>query len=204
MKTAAKKAAGGQSGFSLMEVLIASAILSILIMATIATMSIAQEMFDTGTAVADGEAIARRALDDISYELYSSSITTLSPANPNASTYIRFQKNIDFVAGVIVWSDPIQIEWVMDPKEIDNGLDDDGDGLIDEGYIRIWEDAVPTGMTPGAEDSTPITIARSIAENGLEFDLTGTRLDVLVTSQKLDARRNVINSEATTTIALRN
>ena len=140
-------------------------------------------------AILDAQFFARRALDDISYELYSSSITTLSPPDASGSPYIRFQKNTDFVAGAIVWSNPYQIE-----------IDTSGtrDTLV------MWEDNVPYDTTRGPTDGRPVVLSPYVMTDGLKFTLTGTRLKVEVGVELQPHGEAPATAWCETTVTLRN
>ncbi len=195
-----------QQAFTILEMMIVTTILSVLIMITISAIRASHDVFQTGTAVVDGNADARRALDEMAFRLWSSGTSTLSPPNPQNSPVLRFQENVGFAGGAITWSQPLQIEFVSDANEIPgDDVDNDGDGLVDEGYIRIWRDNDPPSMAFGdVEDWEEGIPARNVKEGGLSFTLDGTSVHIAVTVQKLDSKGRVIDCTCDTTITLRN
>lgn len=49
---------------------------------------------------------------------------------------------------------PRALEYILDPNEIANGMDDDGDGLMDEGKLWLSFDAIRTAIATGVEASS--------------------------------------------------
>ncbi len=101
----------------------------------------------------------------------------LDPANPDQSTYIRFDKIVDVVDGAPVYGDPIQIDLVATESSNTDGVDNDGDGIVDEGGVRIWIDKDPVETTPsiGSEDEV-FQISAFVAKDGLQFTQVGTMI----------------------------
>jgi hypothetical protein len=169
--------------------MIATAVMTILLLAALAAIRTGQDTHRRGTAVLEAQMLARQALDDVSYELLSSSITTLSPPTPKDSPYLRFQKNIGFSGGAIVWSDPYQIEIVSTPRLR---------------KLIMWEDKVPYGSAPGLEDPKPLVLATTLMTDGLSFTLSGSRLTIEVGIVKEIAGQAPVEARCSTTVALRN
>ena len=65
---------------------------------------------------------------------------------------------------------------------MDDLVDNDGDGLINESALRIWIDVAPYDTSPGIEDS-PVILAENLAGNGLAFTRNGAVLMVQLTMQ---------------------
>jgi hypothetical protein len=133
--------------------------------------------------------MARKALDDISYELLSSSITTFSPPNPKGSTYLRFQKNTGFENGAITWSNPYQLE------------------IEKTGSLRkviMWEDIPPYNTVRTTSDGDPHVMATTLTEDGLSFTLSGSRLTIDVGIIKEVPRQMDVEAHCSTTVTMRN
>ena len=107
-------------------------------------------------------AVADRLVEEISNG------RLLDPGNPNQSTYIRFDTVVDVVDGQPVYGDPIQIDLVATESSNTDGVDNDGDGIVDEGGVRIWIDSAPLGGGPGDEDEA-FLISTKVAKDGLQF-----------------------------------
>ncbi|MEO0650720.1 MAG: hypothetical protein AAFZ65_08580 [Planctomycetota bacterium] len=134
------------------------------------------------------------------------------------SEQIGFRSMEDWVGGAIEWSPQQSLRWERDPAEIDNGLDDDGDGLIDEGLL-VWL------LDEGGANEQRVVLASSVAElaegeleNGLDdngnglvdeagasFDLTADGLMTFRLTLERAARGGVlVQRTRATRIRLRN
>ena len=123
-------------------------------------------------------------LDRIVDELITGNFTSVAPAVPTNSESIEFQKIVDTQNGLPVFGNPIHIELIPLESDTTNGVDDDGNGLVDECGIRIWEDKPPTSLSPEAEDVATI-ICGNLAKSGLRFTRVGATLKIEVTFQQL-------------------
>ena len=151
-----------RSGMTLLEVLLAATLFSILIYKAVMTLSTAMEASSTEMTDIVVEDHARKVLHQVAKAVMSSDRETLNPATPApfSSDDIRYRVNLGIQDGAVVWSDPelIALEedeervfWARNPDspesvrvvwtslvspylegEIPNGMDDNGNGLIDE------------------------------------------------------------------------
>jgi hypothetical protein len=111
---------------------------------------------------------------------------------------------------------------VIEPSETDNGADDDGDGLIDEGMIEFtrdlgagterivrWARGVReylAGENPNVADDNANGLTD---ERGLSFSLTGRILTIRLTLQAVGAKGDgasgtVLSRTVETSVRLRN
>lgn len=101
----------------------------------------------------------------------------LTPPGGGAPTpwapQVQFRTCVDFQANAIVWGDLQSIGWERDVGELDNGVDDDGDGLVDEGAL-VWFER------EGEADERRVVLASGVAEllegedfNGLDDNGNG-------------------------------
>jgi hypothetical protein len=98
------------------------------------------------------EALGRRTVDRMARELSSAGAGTLSPNRGLAlgSDHLTFQVVSGYAGGAVQWSAPAAFALKLEPGELDNGKDDDGDGLVDErdltytqgGQETIWAHGV--------------------------------------------------------------
>ena len=162
--------AGRRDGFTLLELMVSLGLLAtvmvpvgyVILSSSRAFSSLAKQSH----LVARATVVADRLVDELNNG------RLLNPPNPVQSTWIRFDKIVDVVGGAPVYGDPIQIDLVpMEASNTDN-LDNDGDGIVDEGGVRIWTDVAPLGNSPGPEDEQAI-ISASIAKSGLLFTRQG-------------------------------
>jgi hypothetical protein len=121
--------------------------------------------------------------DRIAGELVTGNFTSIVPAVPSNSESIEFQKIVGIQNGLPIFGNPIHIELISFEPDTANGVDDNGNGLIDEYGLRIWEDIPPASLSPDAEDVVTV-ICGNVAKNGLHFTRQGAILQIEVTFQQ--------------------
>lgn len=145
-------------GFTLVEMLISSAIIAI-IMGTIGmTVLRGKENFRQGVTTAVLEARGRRVLERIVTELQSAETSSLSPMPnpPLGSSNLRFRASLGYNGTAPVWAPWSRIQFLPDPRDPVNGVDDDGDGMIDEGRVVLIRD-------DGGPNQVQITLANNVS-----------------------------------------
>lgn len=155
-------ASGARAGVSLLEVLIALTLLGLVVAKTAVAFQTASEMTRDSATQMDLEGQARRVLNQVAFAVMSADREALfpSPESPNFSDEITYMVSLGVdAAGDVVWSDPesvslnaiSQVLWRQNPDEpeerrvawcnavrpflggeLQNGLDDNENGLIDE------------------------------------------------------------------------
>jgi len=210
----------GRTGSTLIELLFALALLSTVLGSLLALGSTSTKLCETGVTNSTLEASARRALDRLSRELSgarSDSLATLAESP-------LWQEGIDFDRvgamragdGRITWS-ANRAEFRLDPGELDDGLDNDGDGLVDEGMLALVQDA-------GGADEFVLVLARDVREflegelpngiddngnglideRGVAFERAGSDLRLHLTLETLDGDGRRVTRTLETTIWARN
>ncbi|MCA8959490.1 MAG: hypothetical protein KDC38_03205 [Planctomycetes bacterium] len=107
-------------------------------------------------------------MDRVIGELLTGQFVTLTPPIPDTSNWIRFQRPVAFSGGSVVYSNPIQIDFVPDQSG-------------ETGSLRIWQDLAPfSTTTPGNEDIVSI-VAENVPSGGLVFNRFGSMLEVNLT-----------------------
>jgi hypothetical protein len=121
---------------------------------------------------------ARRIMDGAANEIQGAGLSTIYPIPPETGTgtnTISFQIASGYSGSSIQWSDVITIAFEYAAGETDNGVDDNGNGLVDEGVVTRT-------VTPAVGSPTKKTLGHWVVEDGLSFNL---RLDVLTITLKL-------------------
>lgn len=159
MKTVARSS---RAGFTLLELLLALALVVIIAIKAHGAMESATKTATQTTSDVILEDQARRVLRQIAYSVMGSNRETLIPTEqaPFFTDDLRYQVNLGVQDGQVVWSDPeevameeaaLEIHWSQNPDseeqrrvtwtrlvtpflegEVPNGIDDNGNGLIDE------------------------------------------------------------------------
>jgi hypothetical protein len=175
-----------------MEVMIAVAILSILIVVVYSILGRSQRSFQTGVKLADLQERARIVLDRMANELRLSAASEIATSTVNGTSAISFRMNEGFSAGQILWSTQVIYQFQFEPGEFDNGLDDNNNGLADEGIIvRV-------------KDAQSIVLTRDVLKGGIAFTVTGDRIDIQLTLTARDEGGRPLSAVLRTSTALRN
>ena len=126
-------------GFTLIEVALVVALFGTIFGSVIFVFRSSTRACQVGSTEGNLEAIVNRVLDRIAERLQASSHTTVTPSlvAPFSSPTIDFQRSIGYAAGVTTWSPTERIGFQFRPGELDNGIDDDGDGIVDDGRV-VW------------------------------------------------------------------
>jgi hypothetical protein len=210
------------SGFSLVELAIAASLLAVVVGG-------AMMVFDsTGRAcqsmAIDSELLtsARRTLNRIAELVRLSRRSNVLPAVPGAespfsTSQIDFQPAAGFAGGAAVWGASQRIEFQYSPTDPDDGVDNDGNGLVDDGRV-VWTTNlglpgerstvlshwVPEFQAQETQDGTDQNGNGLIDERGISFDFAGSRLTIRLTLERVANGRRHLMQSAQRTIAFRN
>lgn len=152
-----------RAAFSLLEILLAVALLGVLVQKAVMIINGAMTVSSTDTVDTAMEDQARLVLRRMGFAIMGSQRDSLNPAQeqPLDSSEVRYQVHLGLQDGEVVWSDPekialselddSQLFWTRNPDapeerrivwtnsvapflegELPNGMDDNGNGLIDE------------------------------------------------------------------------
>ena len=127
-----------RTGFSLVEMLIGVTIAAIL--ATSATMAAAESYvaFKTANINSSLESNLRRSMDRVVRELMATGMDSIFPAvDTDPQDDIVFSEIIDVTDGVLTWGNPKRLAFEYEEGELDDGVDNNGNGLVDEGVLVL-------------------------------------------------------------------
>lgn len=208
-----------RSGFTLYEVAITVGLLGVVFAATGMVSRSTNDLARFSGEKSRTETRARRALDRVVEELAMAGQSMLAPdpAAPGWTSDLSFQCVTGSALGVPIWGTLTALRWEREPTELADGVDNDGDGLIDEGRVVLVRDF-------GGVGEQTIVLCNGVAEfaegetaaigdengNGLEdergFSLQrdGELLTVRITLQEQVEQGQVITTSVRTSIRLRN
>jgi prepilin-type N-terminal cleavage/methylation domain-containing protein len=129
-------------GFTLVELMISVVILG-MIMSSVALVGISnRRAFDQGAGGANLEVTLRRAVDHVVQELMRAAAISLgpNPLAPAGADDMTYYKIVGVAAGEPVESTLFRLRWEYEEGEIDDGVDNNGNGLVDEGRILYTRD----------------------------------------------------------------
>ena len=149
-----------RSGFTVLEVAISTTIMAFVAIALGMIQLRSQNSFRHTSAQSQAENTCRRAAARALAEMTGLAISRLVP-DPTSSLgtdTLVFQRPASVSAvGAVTWSNQMRVSLVMDTGEVDNGLDDDGDRLVDERRLVL---------TRGVDTANPraVTLCHGVAE----------------------------------------
>lgn len=135
-----------RGGFTLVEMTISMAMVAVIGGVFVLTTETTSSAVRTGVAVADLDSRALRVVDRVCEILKTSSAGLATPqaAAPFSGDSLDFQRGLGTDAdGNALWG-PLE-RFVNEAAEADDGMDNDGDGLIDECTLAWIEDAGGAG-----------------------------------------------------------
>lgn len=207
-----------RAGFTLTELTIALFLLaSMVMMAGLATdrgMGALRQHRSEQQAIV----VVQRTLQRIARELEFAGLGGMTPRNPLGEDHVSYRICNGYDAGTsaAVWGGERTLRLEYDPGDGDDDIDNDGDGLIDEGILVLVENV-------GGADEQRIVLATGVAEylqgeelngdddngNGLvdERGLTLTFVDALATvrlSLQASGANGVITKTLETTVSVHN
>jgi len=172
----------------------------------------------TGSVQSALDTQARRTVARMGDELLPSGFTVITPSlDPPGASSLTYRRSEGVVGGRIRWGEPLRLEFAYETGEIDDGLDNNGNGLIDEGVVRWTRDV-------GTPDEQSVILCHGVAElgegelaNGLDddgdgmidepgllFERQGDLVKVSLTLVRVDERQSRLTSTLETWMQPRN
>jgi hypothetical protein len=207
------------NGFSMVELLIGVGILGLISISVHAVAGSTERLslYTAGRARIVGQ--GNEALQRAAAELSNAGISTLSPGawNPSGAESIDFLVVVGANGADPIWSAPRRLELELSDGELDNDLDDDSDGLVDEHRLVFVRDA-------GGAGEKRIVLCNNVCEtfpgeainnaddngNGLQDEagfcafVTGNGVVVRIALQKQDGEGGVLVETFETRVYPRN
>ncbi len=208
-----------RAGFSLIEMLIVALILSLALGMLSMIGQSSERAYETGTTAAQLEQQSAQAVDRIVVELRPMRLSTLAPdPSPGlGGSSIQYVQALGFEAGEVQDSSLRQLAFEYAEGELDDGLDNNSNGLRDEGRVVLTEDL-------GGPSERELVLTRWVAElfegelpngiddngnglvdeRGFHVERAGETLFVRLTLQRPDAQQRVMTRTARTSTEARN
>lgn len=210
----------GRRGFTIIEMSITLTVLAMVVGSVASIVLSGRKAYEQGMSVSAVEMQARRALERIASEITPAVRTTMTPTAtaPLGTSTLSFRTCEGAIGGVVQTSALMRIELRQDPRDANDGLDNDGDGLIDEGEIALVRDA-------GGANEVDAVIVRNVSEylegetvnladdngNGLTderglslvVDANGT-LTIRLTLEAVDPNNQLVRRTVETSVSMRN
>ena len=218
MRPIAHIARRARSGFTLVEVAITGTLLVLVLGGIALAVNRGLGLFQQSSANQYADATLDRALNRIKSELMNASAASLAPnlAVLGWADNVEYRTVSGWAAGATTLENVKRIELRLADGELDNGIDDDGDGLVDERTVVLLRDF-------GLATEQEVVIAHDVLEylegetdavgdengnglndeSGLSFDINGGTLNVRLSIGR-EGPNGVIARTRVASIALRN
>jgi prepilin-type N-terminal cleavage/methylation domain-containing protein len=214
-------------GMTMVELLIAAMIMTVIMGAIGMTVMSGSRSYEQGMAKADVDAQARRMVERVAREFFDASQGTLvlTPAAAfggmpdDGNINARFRRAEGFAAGALVLGVPRTVGLQYSTGEIDDGVDNNLNGLVDECRIVLMPDvdgapgqAIGLGgfvreylegetQNDGDDNGNGLSDERGLC---MAFDADTNTLMIRVTIERLTSQGRRITSTAETSVRLRN
>lgn len=204
----------GRAGFTLVESLIAVSFLVVMFMAVAQVSSRASDAFDEGSAEHALSTGTHRGLERLTHALDFANGTLQAdvPAAPAETDAVTFQTPASFEGGAVQWT-IVDIFVELDTGELDDGLDNDGDDLVDERrVVQVENQGTPEErrivLASGVAELFEGELANAADDNGnglideagLSFSREGDVVFVRLTCQRRDEGGRLLVKTAETAV----
>lgn len=213
-----------RSGFTLVELCISFTVLALMLGAIVTTVSTSKRTYQDGMTVAALETKARRAIDRIAHEIVGADRVTISPNVQLTTTgwsTLQFRTSEGYAAaGGMQLSTLTQINLVPDPRDPNDGIDNNGNGLVDECRVVLVRNV-------GAADQIQAVLVDQVREflegenptvnalddngnglrdeGGLSFFVDGNdTLTIRLTLEARDQQQRLVTRSVETAVHMRN
>jgi hypothetical protein len=209
----------GRAGFSLVELAVSAVILFLVISGVALVSSASDRAYRTGTTTAQLEAQASAAVERIVSELSIAGIDTFAVLPPNGSPVkdLEYLKATGFDGADVLWTEPRRLRLELEPGELDDGSDNNHNGLVDECQVVLIEDL-------GTAEERRLVVTRWVSElavgeiaNGIDDNgnglvdepgfcvvRSGESFAVRLSLQRRDAGGRLLSRSAATSTRVRN
>ena len=207
-----------RAGFTFVEAMIAISLLAIMFLAVAQTSSRASDAFDEGSADHILSTSTHRTLERMAQAIEYSDASILAGAITTdfGTDLVSFRVPVDFVAGAVVLRS-MQILAEREPGELDDGQDNDGDGLVDERrVVEVLDANTPDErrnvLLSGVTELFDGELANDADDNGnglideagLSFSSDGNVVTLRLSVQRRGEGGRVLSKTAETAVRLRN
>lgn len=146
-------------GLTQIELIISLTVLTVVAGGTYQILFTGVDAYGTGVSKAELERQASRVLETVTDHISMCGEATLHPRlePPWSSPTVTFQKNLGFSEGAIVWGPPTVLELRPDSGDPEDGLDNNGNGIVDEQMLVLVE-------SPGLPGEKTVVLSRWVRE----------------------------------------
>lgn len=150
-----------RAGFSLLELTIAIVLLTVFLGTAGLAVRQGYDAYRNTSSVADLQTRLRRAMDGTAGELVATGREVLfpDPVGDYGSETLSFRNAVGLAGTGPLWGDLNRIGFEYEAGDPDDGVDNDGDGLVDEGLLVLTRDV-------GGPNEMRVVLCSGVAEMG--------------------------------------
>jgi hypothetical protein len=130
-------------GMTVVELSLSLGLLSMIVGLAAMVGDSGRSVFVQTSTTSEVEARVKTTLDRVAAELEMATLSSLDPQLDgvlNDTDSLLLQQVVDIDAGAVVLGELLQVSFEQDPSDAADGLDNDGDGLVDEGCVVMVRD----------------------------------------------------------------
>jgi hypothetical protein len=204
------------AGYTLLELAIVALLITMMLGSLALFGGRSSDAMTASAAQSDLDANLRRTIMRMTEELLSSGFRVIETDAVDADE-LSFQRSDGVVSGAIRWSPRLRLAFAYETGELDDGLDNDGDGLVDEGMVVLTRnlggaDEQSVVLCRGVRELGPGEVANAadddgdglVNERGLVLRQVGSALELSLSLERLDGEGRVLTRTLETTIQPRN
>ncbi len=206
-------------GYTLLELVVGLTLLTILMGSVIMTTQRGIAAYRRSASNSSLDAKVNRALSRLARELVDAGGANLvpNPTPPLGGATLDFQRPVAWTGGAIVWGPTVRFALELAPGELDNGIDDNGNGLIDEGVLvrienpglaneqrSIFSRGVSEYLEGETGDGTDENGNGLVDEGGLSFSRSNGSLQIALSLERIGPDGELMVRTLGTSVALRN
>ena len=213
-------ASNRSAGFALLESMVALTLFTAFIGGAIVLSNIVGRSYRTESVALELSTLSSDALGQIAHRLRSSDAQALTPpfAAGVTTDTVDYLEGLGFDGAGVLWGPPEQLTFEYDPGDPDDGVDNDGDGLVDEGRV-VWirnpgiagevRSVLCNHVTEDFDGETPGNLVDDngnglVDEGGLCFEYQEGRVVAHLSLARMGPEGRLMTKTARRTIALRN
>jgi hypothetical protein len=159
-------------GVTILELAISMTLISIIGTSVLLVSSSGSQAMKQTALSALVQSNARAGVSALAARLVGAELTSMLPVDviaPGSTTSIEYQRIIGFLDGAVAWSNTERIELEPSPTDANDGIDNNGNGLVDECRV-VWTQNV--GL---ANESRVVLVAW--ARETLAGEISGNNID---------------------------
>jgi prepilin-type N-terminal cleavage/methylation domain-containing protein len=208
-----------RTGLTLLELMFSMTIFSVVVAGVYGLLFTGVDTYGMGMTLTELERHTGRVLDQLADELSVSGKekTSPHPVPPTSSSSLLFAPSAGYAAGNTQWAPSRSVTLEYDPEDPNDGVDNNGNGMIDECVVVLrtdvgepterrieltrWVPEYLEGEIPNGLDDNGNGL---VDERGLSFDLVGDVWTIRLSLERRDGKGRTLVHTVETSVTSRN